>query len=97
MDHESVAVYTVGFTEDTGPGNKNMVITKLPTDGTKTGTYNSPHLPYAADPYGGEIDTLSTSINYSPSFTDADQNYGSSTPTVSNPTASLTSTTYVVP
>jgi len=97
VDHQRVAVYTVGYTDDTGPGNRNMVIAKLPTDGTKTGTYNSPHLPYAADPYGGELDTFGYNISYSPGFTDADQNYGSSNPTVSNPTASLTSTTYVVP
>tara|TARA_B100001287_G_scaffold232029_1_gene203004 strand:- start:265 stop:1770 length:1506 start_codon:yes stop_codon:yes gene_type:complete len=97
VDHQRVAVYTVGWEEDTGPGNKNMVIAKLPADGTKTGTYNSPHFAYAADPYGGEIDSYSINLDYSPGYTDSDQNYGSSNPTVSNPTASLTSTTYVVP
>ena len=96
VDHENVAIYTVGATEYTGPGSKNMLITKLPPDGTKTGTYNSPHLPYAADPYGGELDSYSTNVDYSPGYTDSDKNVGTQTPSGSNPTGSLTSTTYVV-
>ena len=97
VDHQRVGVYTVGYTDDTGPGNRNMIIAKLPTDGTKLGTYNSPHLPYASDPYGGALDTYGYNIDYNPGFTDSSQNYGSSNPSVSSPTASLTSTTYAIP
>ena len=96
VDHQSVAVYTVGNTEDTGAGSRNMLITKLPTDGTKTGTYNSPHLPYAVDSYGGVTDTFSTNISYSPGFTDSDVNVGTQTPSGSDSAGSLTSATYVV-
>ena len=96
VDHENVAIYTVGATEYTGPGSKNMLITKLPTDGTKTGTYNSPHLPYVTDSYGGALDSYSTNLDYSPGYTDSSRNNGTQTPSGSNPTGSLTSTTYVV-
>ena len=98
VDHQSVAIYTIGHTEDTGAGSKNMLITKLPTGGTGTGTYNSPHLPYATETNGGYsiTGTYGTSIDYSPGFTDSDKSTGTQTPSGSDYAGSLTSATYVV-
>jgi len=97
VDHQRVAIYTVGTIRGTGPGYDNIIISKLPPDGTGTGTYNSPHLPYVSDSYGGVTSTFSTSINYSPGFTDSNRNNGQQTPSGSNPTGNLTSTTYAIP
>ena len=95
VDHQDVAIYTSGTTTDTGPGSYNMLISKLPPDGTGTGNYNTPHLHYVAETYT-PTSFWSVNYDYSPGYSDSDVGTSQSTPTVSDFAGSLTSAMYVV-
>jgi hypothetical protein len=76
--------YTSGFVSD-NDFNYSVLFTKLPTDGTQTGTYAVSGIDYA---YSTTSQTITTST-----FTDATTSLTSSTSTLTATTPSLTNTT----
>jgi uncharacterized delta-60 repeat protein len=79
--------YVAGYTNSTGAGGRDVLIAKLPGDGSKTGTYGP--WTYQASSLTAATSTLTDSAS---SLTDATPSMTSATSTLTDAASSLTST-----
>ena len=86
----SDTMYLVGVTQSTGEGNSSLLIAKLPSDGSLTGTYelDGVNIVYAASTLTGATATLTAATS---SLTAATSSLTSSTSTLTSATSTLTS------
>jgi uncharacterized delta-60 repeat protein len=85
------AMYVVGTTTSTGPAGSNIVLAKLPSDGTKTGTYGP--WTYSASTLTAATSTLTAATS---TLTASTSTLTQSTPTLTSSTSTLTSTVTMV-
>jgi hypothetical protein len=83
-------VYVTGYTNGAGAGGYDVLIAKLPGDGSKTGTYTvgGASITYAASSLTSATSTLTAATS---TLTDAASTLTSSTTTLTSATSTLTS------
>ena len=95
VDDQNVAIYTAGTTTDSGPGDYNGIVTKLPLDGTGTGAYDTPNLDYYVEPWNPTSSFSATHSTATMSDLDAGTNQQSNpSPDPSDFAGSFTFTLY---